>query len=940
VKSIIKRTLGAAILCLLCSAGRELRAQERFDNGSFLAMTDSAARLGASDFMSFIRGNAASITLGNLDSLTNRPFSDSLPNEQDLLLAKLIAGELGRTDMAALVHERYATYYILHGKQDTSILERAALFRKASDSMVMAALFRLADGDTSLPLSVLYQLAWLNTRLGNCELSRSALETADALLSGGRIPDSCAFLLEMGALSSSCGIFDAADEYLRRALAGASAPADGKDSMLLAAIYEELGNVAAQTHNWRAHTYYSKAQSIYIRTGDRAGEFRIWDAFVQRARSTGAAEEARDLLALQAAIAHSMNNNDMLFATLSGLCRLEIDAGRHSAADSICASMGALIEAEDLRQLDLAQLQAQIAFGREDFAQARERLLWVLRHSDAKYADAGLAQIMSLLALTEERLGNPDNALGFHKEAVRILESSRKGVYSASDKLNFFAWNLNIYEQAAGFYLRSGRIEDLFSAVESMRSRVFLEDLKAKQGRTASRTEAASPIARYRDLISRTYLEIETTDENEWAKLDLLQKKVHAYSDTLERLEKNVTAGGFEPPAFREAARTLARPGQAAFSYFHVDSSVYAFVLTSRGARLHDLGTDTAELNRLCDDFLRVVSPAGNPPALVLPTEPDPLYEVCVLPLRQYLSEEDTVLIIVPDGRLRSLPFEALLTAYTPGNEARSRRRYLMDDFRIHYYPSLSALAALRDIKAKAKRGSAYLGMGDAVYDFENFAAGEPEKGARLDGEVFRYMEAARIDSIKLDRIDPGGRENTVPAEMFREKGVRADVLLRQEAVSAYLRQADLRDAGYLHLAVHGALGRLVQCLIFSRLPGQPDHGVITSDQLRDIDLNARLAVFSACYSADGFAIPGEGVDGLVGAAFIAGADAVIASLWKASDRTSRELMIALFREIVRSSAEPGEALRTAKRAMLRDPDIDPRFLHPFYWSAYVIYGE
>jgi CHAT domain-containing protein len=102
------------------------------------------------------------------------------------------------------------------------------------------------------------------------------------------------------------------------------------------------------------------------------------------------------------------------------------------------------------------------------------------------------------------------------------------------------------------------------------------------------------------------------------------------------------------------------------------------------------------------------------------------------------------------------------------------------------------------------------------------------------------------------------------------------------------------------------------------------------------LKLRAGLVTLSACETALGKDVTGEGVVGLARAFFYAGADAVLASLWNVDDAASAEWM-GRFYEGVRGGQPPDAAARDAKLAFLRGGG---RLGHPYYWAPFVLSGE
>jgi hypothetical protein len=239
----------------------------------------------------------------------------------------------------------------------------------------------------------------------------------------------------------------------------------------------------------------------------------------------------------------------------------------------------------------------------------------------------------------------------------------------------------------------------------------------------------------------------------------------------------------------------------------------------------------------------------------------------------------------------------------------------------------------------------------------------------------------------------PGTRaEVEALARAFRGRG--ADVLELLGSEASEQRLAELAASGqlaryrYLHLATHGRVDRLrpwqsALLLARDRLPdpvaealaGRPAYnGWLTAgDILRTWRLDAELVVLSACETGQGQPQGGEGYLGFAQALFLAGARALVLSLWAVDDQATALLMQRFYQNLLgqRDGLEKplpkAEALREAKK-WLRELTADgvdqevarlpkgerggerPRpkaaaagvhpFAHPYFWSAFILIGD
>jgi CHAT domain-containing protein len=117
---------------------------------------------------------------------------------------------------------------------------------------------------------------------------------------------------------------------------------------------------------------------------------------------------------------------------------------------------------------------------------------------------------------------------------------------------------------------------------------------------------------------------------------------------------------------------------------------------------------------------------------------------------------------------------------------------------------------------------------------------------------------------------------------------------------------------------------------------GQAQDGVLRLRDVYGLRLPAELVVLSACNTALGRPVRGEGLVGIVRGFMYAGARRVVASLWKVDDVATGEMMKRFYREMLEENRSPAAALREAQVALWRRQ----RWSAPFYWAAFVLQGE
>lgn len=274
-------------------------------------------------------------------------------------------------------------------------------------------------------------------------------------------------------------------------------------------------------------------------------------------------------------------------------------------------------------------------------------------------------------------------------------------------------------------------------------------------------------------------------------------------------------------------------------------------------------------------------------------------------------------LVILTDGPLQLLPFAVL--------EHPIHGRRLVADHDIVYVPSLSALEALRDRELQRPTRSA-LGVtvvADPRYASSSVTA-HPSHSTTPPPLTHSASEAEAIG----DLLPP-----TAGGHFF----------LGSEARRGLLIDNILPPSDILHFSVHGELDTArpeLSHLIFALWDDEekPLDGRLYVHEIDGIDLSCDLLVLSACNTARGKILRGEGLVGMPFAALGAGAQRALVSLWFVDDEATAELMKHFYSALLAEGLAPPAALAQAKRRLMTQGN--PEWQRPYYWAGFVLYGD
>jgi CHAT domain-containing protein len=267
-------------------------------------------------------------------------------------------------------------------------------------------------------------------------------------------------------------------------------------------------------------------------------------------------------------------------------------------------------------------------------------------------------------------------------------------------------------------------------------------------------------------------------------------------------------------------------------------------------------------------------------------------------------------LIIIPDGLLTKLSFEALV-ASPPKSTKFSYRNldYLIYHCDVHYAYSSNILLSYHTGERK-RYVDKVLGFG---YSGNNLDDQKPSGNQNLPGTYQELKTVSRYFRCRLFLGKDATKEN------FKQNVSHYDIL---------------------HLALHGVASEENENgsgLIFRADKNKHSNGYLYVNDIYNLGLNAKMTVLSACETGLGKDYKGEGVFSIARAFSYAGCPTVVLSLWNVNDRSTAELMGKFYKHLS-NDEEIGMALRNAKLDYLRQSDEIG--YQPVFWASFVAFGD
>jgi len=867
-----------------------------------------------------------------------------------------------------------------HHASDVAWGGDAASFQQAEAGYAAAADAALRIGDPALAAEATYQCARIHDNLGDqlgaIERQRRALELFRSL---GRRDREGRVLNRLGDLSRKIGEVSDSERYFQEALPLARAAQDqtniadilNNSSLLMLS----LGRIEEAIE--RLQTAIPLAQQVNSANVEGALTMNLGDGYSR----LGLYDKAIETYGRGLEITRRLNLPWRTARSLTTLAVAQFENGDRAAAEA------GLINALDLYEksgnrtghADALEQYGQMQYANGDPATAVrlfERALPVLHEAQNRLAES---RLLTTWATVEIDRGSIDSALTKVDEALRLSRliaspgSEQKALYVralALQKQN------RLDEAVASIAAATDSVETMRGAIQRSELRTsYLStvrryfdlhiDLLQQQGATGAAFEM-SERARARTLLDglaesaskiQKGVDPQLLARQRAVQAELNAKEIYraqiavkdgersaraiAVSRDIERLleqwnEVRAKLRGSspaysalqapEPIGLERVQKTLLDADSALVEYHIGAARSYAWVVDRDSITVHVLPS-SAKIDDVARRYHELLSRETDSLSVAarekLASQITPLGSRLAAMVWKPLESgvHGKRLLIAADGVLQYVPFAAL-----PGSTGAP----VIASHEIVYLPSASVVESIRQHSRPIQPNAPAAVFADPVFSKNDprFTtardAAAPARSRAGDGGVYGRLRFSREEANAIRTVSAGAFE-----------------ALDFSAAKQTLAARDLRKYRILHFATHGTLNTAhpeLSGLVLSLVDasGKPIDGFLRLHEIYNLDLDADLVVLSACRTALGKDVYGEGLIGLTRGFMYAGASRVVSSVWNVDDRASAQLMSRFYDAMLAKGFSPARALRDAQLSLLREP----RWSNPHYWAAFGLQGD
>ena len=642
--------------------------------------------------------------------------------------------------------------------------------------------------------------------------------------------------------------------------------------------------------------------------------------------------------------------------------------GTEDIIGNVYLTMGDIQHAEpSLKKANRWMSLGRLALVKSDFNEAKTKFESELNRSIKDRSVDGLFAGHTGLGLSYEGLNQYDKAAEHFKHAIDVTEQIRDSLTPAQRADFYDAQILHIqritpYQGLARVLMKSGKPEQSFKESEGTKARIFAESLSGRSQNIVhdipksvvdQDSDINNRLAAFskglqtayekgsKDAIESFGRQVKDVRSEKERHIDKLRKAYPLYSATKYPQPMNL-----EHSALKNDEWTLeyevTEPGVCIY-LAHGKKVVKGLFKPIARKDLDELVRKFREPMELRQgDFIQKLKSFDFVSGKKLSD----------LLLGDILSDlpRDTPVIIIPDGSLGVVPFE-MITLNNTGkivtDEAIpqiSGAEFFGDRNPISYYQSVTALTLVRTLGSKIKPGSKLVVIADPVFQMTDARAQQAsetkitEKDRARSIELMATIEDSSQGTLRFNRLEKTSALADNLGALYGSDCLALKGLSASKAEFMSKVVPNLDKYGTVVFATHGAMSHKIPGLMepFLALCMVPDgtDGFLKMSDILSLKMNTDVVALTACETALGKDLSGEGVMSMGRAFQYAGSSSVLMTLWKVEESSAVQLAESFFK-YRKAGKSKLDALQAAKK------DIrDAGYKHPYFWSGFILVGE
>lgn len=566
------------------------------------------------------------------------------------------------------------------------------------------------------------------------------------------------------------------------------------------------------------------------------------------------------------------------------------------------------------------------------------------------------ARTFEKIYLTSKKTADIRAALAHYQAACVVADDARKQFSTEGSKIFLAEKSVSIYRQACRVAMTLFEKtndpeykEAAFLIADRSKGNILLE--KLFDGEAKSFAGIPDSLLNYENDLLRSITSYQTqllrsTEKNDaggssrvselQAKHFELSQQHHQFVELLEQQYPKyyeLKYARFEP-SLKQIQKTIL-PSAAMVEYMIADNVIYAFTLTNKTLSVKTI-RNTSATGDLVQQFSNALKTYNTETYC---SSGYKLFSTLLRPLEQELGASSTITII-PDGYLFTVPFEALPTQqYSPAHIDFTTLKYVISSHNVTY--SYSAAFDLKMNERLSSKNSSELSFAgfapvfrDSIKNGDFFANRSFVEESGIGDVRSITMDGKKFNELKYSEDEVNSIEQT-----FTSHSLHSRNFLHTDATEKNFKEF-CRDADIVHVATHGFINEKnpkLSAILFSqpKETSADDDGILYVDETFTLDLKAKLVVLSSCESGVGKLVDGEGMMALSRGLFYAGAQNIIYSLWKVSDKQTYRLMDEFYKNVVNGRSY-SSSLRSAKLSLIASKES----AFPSKWSGFVLVGK